>query len=372
MSSRDPDANLRSISEVVTGRTGSFLEEDIRSLDRDLRERITNSHVCITGGGGFIARQLLFRLFEYLPARISLLDVSENSLAATMRDVSSSHSRNLGTQVDAVLLDLTSLVGVRALNRLEDVDIVFHLAAVKHVRSELDEASVSRMFSVNVGTAFVLQKFAASTGASLVAVSTDKAAQSQTLMGASKALMESVLLAGPDATVARFPNVAFSSGSLLDSWRRRVDLAEPVPVPRDTRRFLINPREAADMCLAAFAANKGTIVVPREDSLPNLELITVARAFLDHLDRSEHPIELTDRVVASEKSDECFVSPTEQLTPWLTHLAVIQSSRKIDGTAEFWTWMLERFDNANAELLGPELHRRLTSAIPHYRAPVLS
>ena len=365
----DPDIPLRQRAEAVTGRRGSFLTQDVQSLEDRLRGKLEDSHVCITGGGGFIARQLLFRLFDYRPARVMLLDVSENSLASTMRDVEAHSGGSTLVHVEPLLVDLASPGGTRALTRLENVDTVFHLAAVKHVRSEMDELSLSRMFEVNVGTALTVGTYAASTSATVVAVSTDKAAQPQTLMGASKAMMESVLLAGSNTTAARFPNVAFSTGSLLDSWRRRIELGEAIPVPRDTRRFLINPSEAADMCVAALAAHQGSIVIPRTGVLPNLELESVARSFLDHVELPEHPVGLTGRIVASEKADECFVSVTEVEQPWLNQLSVIRNSHDSDAIMGFWEWWLDRSDGE--VVLCPELISRVAAAIPEYRAPVL-
>ena len=72
------------------------------------------------------------------------------------------------------------------------------------------------------------------------AVSTDKAANPVNLMGASKRALEHIIFDetfGPEVSSARFANVAFSNGSLLDGWLRRLAKGQPWAVPQDARRF---------------------------------------------------------------------------------------------------------------------------------------
>lgn len=373
MTTRDPDQLLRALASAVTGRDQSFLQDDMADLRPALQELLGGSHVCITGGGGFIARQVLFRLFDYRPARVTLIDVSENSLAATMRDVHTGACDPDDVKVEAVLADLTSPIGRHALTRLGRVNVIVHLAAVKHVRSERDEISVARMFAVNVGTAVAVTETLAdrSPEVRIMAVSTDKAAQPQTLMGASKRLMEILLLQGHDVSVARFPNVAFSTGSLLDSWRRRLVLGEPLPVPRDTRRFLVTPVEAADMCLAGMVAGSGRIVIPRRGALRSEELIDVLHAYLRFERRSGHSVEITDREFASEKADELFSSHDERASPWLRNLAVVESTKDAARAQVFWSELRDRLSDPRPPLLGPDFHQRLGAALPEYTAPLI-
>lgn len=365
---QDPDEALHAAARAVTGRAASFLGEDIAELDADLCGILEGATIAITGGGGFIARQVLFRLLDYRPARIILIDVSENSLASTMRDVHLAQAERSSTRVDSVLADLTSPYGPMAIARLEELEVLVHLAAVKHVRSGEDELSVARMFAVNVGSAIASAQIVSERfpEARIMAVSTDKAAQPRTLMGASKRLMEVLLLASERASVARFPNVAFSTGSLLDSWRRRIALNQPLPVPGDTRRFFVTPAEAADMCMAALAAESGRIVTPREGSLRSEELADVASAFLKWAERPGYPVTITAREFASEKPDECFVAEGEMAEPWLHHLATVRTHSDSAEAHAFWDWMSERLADPRPHLLGPEFHRLLAAAVPEY------
>jgi FlaA1/EpsC-like NDP-sugar epimerase len=123
-------------------------------------------------------------------------------------------------------------------------------------------------------------------------VSTDKAANPVNLMGASKRLMEHVTFShSSDAsgalrvTSARFANVAFSDGSLLDGWLRRLEKHQPLAVPRDTRRYFLSQREAGQLCLLAAAlAPARHIIIPRLDPETHLkDLESIARRLLETL-----------------------------------------------------------------------------------------
>lgn len=300
---------------------------------------------------------------------MTLLDVSENGLAAALRDVRSNPDRVSGIDVQVVLSDLTSVLGAKSLAMLQAPDVIFHLAAVKHVRSETNEASLARMLAVNVGSALAVQDATNRVfpEARVIAVSTDKAAQPRTLMGASKRLMEIALLNGQGANVARFPNVAFSPGSLLESWQRRISLDEPLPVPRDTRRFLINPVEAADMCLAALGAEPNRLVIPREGCLTSVELLATAHRYLECIGRPEYPVVLTEREVETEKADECFVSEDESATAWLAHLATISQVPDDAAMRELWAWISGCLNDPSASIIDSRFSERLASVIPQFR-----
>jgi FlaA1/EpsC-like NDP-sugar epimerase len=185
-------------------------------------------------------------------------------------------------------------------------------------------------------------------------VSTDKAANPVNLMGASKRLMEHLIFSGAvapglraEVSSARFANVAFSDGSLLDGFLKRLQKRQPLAVPRDTRRYFVSLREAGQICLlAAVVAPAGHILVPRLDAEKNLrDLEVVAAALLrqmglrariydeeqaakDSLERdlSEgfYPLLLTALDTSGEKPFEEFVGQGERLVDiGLAHLAAV-------------------------------------------------
>ena len=91
-------------------------------------------------------------------------------------------------------------------------------------------------------------------------VSTDKAANPVNLMGASKRIMEDLVMAYNGkfkVTTARFANVAFSNGSLPDGWLHRLQKKQPLAAPRDVLRYFVSPEESGQICMLACILGKG-------------------------------------------------------------------------------------------------------------------
>ena len=100
-------------------------------------------------------------------------------------------------------------------------------------------------------------------------VSTDKAANPVNVMGASKSLMEKLILSKKDkfrVSTARFANVAFSNGSLLDGFIYRLHKKQPLSCPSDIKRFFVSPEQSGQICLlATFLGDSGNIFFPKLD-----------------------------------------------------------------------------------------------------------
>ena len=98
-------------------------------------------------------------------------------------------------------------------------------------------------------------------------VSTDKAANPVNIMGASKRIMEDLVMAYNDkfkVTTARFANVAFSNGSLPDGWLHRLQKKQPLAAPNDVKRYFVSPEESGQICmLACILGNGGEVFFPK-------------------------------------------------------------------------------------------------------------
>ena len=91
-------------------------------------------------------------------------------------------------------------------------------------------------------------------------VSTDKAANPVNIMGASKRIMEDLVMAYNKyfkVTTARFANVAFSNGSLPDGWLHRIQKQQPLAAPSDVKRYFVSPEESGQICMLACILGKG-------------------------------------------------------------------------------------------------------------------
>ncbi len=118
-------------------------------------------------------------------------------------------------------------------------------------------------------------------------VSTDKAANPVNMMGASKRIMEMYLmrrsLEVPIST-ARFANVAFSDGSLLYGFNRRIEKEQPLSAPNDVRRYFVTPQESGELCLmSCLLGENRDIFFPKLDQ--NLNLITFSDIAILYLER---------------------------------------------------------------------------------------
>jgi FlaA1/EpsC-like NDP-sugar epimerase len=339
--SPDPRAGIvpvaaSSLEATVLGRSMSFLAGDYLRCRSEIEVAVSDRRVLVVGGAGSIGAMVTELLCEFRPVALHILDINENGLAELVRDL---RSRGLASpDFRALPLDFGSPVVERLLRDSKPYDLVMNLAAVKHVRSEKDVYSVLKMLDTNVVKHVEFMGWLGRYGHAgrYFAVSTDKAANPISLMGASKRLMEDLVFAGPAAvaTSARFANVAFSNGSLLQSFLFRLAKRQPLAVPRDTRRYFLSAREAAQICLLAATATPGRhVVVPRfqpENDLRPLELIAVQtlqyfgfeplyqddvglafQSVGEAMARGQYPLVLTTLDTSGEKSYEEFLGEGE-------------------------------------------------------------
>ncbi len=279
------------LTAIVTGRTASLFAGDLAASRDAITAKIHGRRILVIGGAGSIGAATVELLLDDPPAALHVADHNENSLAELVRTLRGRPTGIPDIDFRALPLDYGGPVMARLLRDVPPYDVVLNFAALKHVRSEKDIYSVLQMFDTNVVRHIRFKRWLADRrhGATYFAVSTDKAANPVSLMGANKRLMEDLVFdaaaAGYQAsTSARFANVAFSNGSLLQGFGYRLAKQQPLAVPRDTRRYFISHGEAAELCLIAACRIPGThIAVPRTDTKFQLQLLEdVACACLDY------------------------------------------------------------------------------------------
>lgn len=288
---------IERIAQAVTGRPVSLFSADIAARRDALRSQITDRRVLVVGGAGSIGSATLLELLQLNPATVAVLDTSENNLAELIRTIRSQQSPYRGTLIIEPL-DYGSPLTARWLEAQAPFDVVLSFAALKHVRSERDEWSLVRMLEVNLVKAdrflAALRRYGHGSHG-VFFVSTDKAADPVSLMGASKRAMELLLWAHAQAgaptsletgtgqsapvsriTTARFANVAFSDGSLPWGFLQRIEKRQALACPGDIRRYLVSPVEAGHICLlAALICPHQHVLVPRLD--PVRDVVTFTR-----------------------------------------------------------------------------------------------
>lgn len=345
------------LERAVTGRTESLFAEDMAVAADKIRAGFEGASVLIVGAAGSIGRQIISQDLNQRPAKTVLLDINENGMAEVMRSVRNVFRADELNQVTSAVFDFGAPCLGDFIVEHGPFDLVLDLAAVKHVRAERDRHSMLHMLQTNVSKQMHLFSTLRDVGFTgrLFAVSTDKAADPVSAMGASKRLMEAALFVVADGhftgTSTRFANVAFSDGSLLQSFVNRLSARHPIAVPADTTRFFYSHKEAAEVCLlATIMADPGHVLVPKAElAFTETVLADAAVAFLDlhgyqpeytdnevsarELARSaakggRYPVLLTQRNTAGEKECEIFVGHSEHEKPvGLPHFDQIRQTR---------------------------------------------
>ena len=242
--------------------------DDINHHSQQLRAEIFGKKVLVIGGAGSIGSSYIKALLPFEPAQLVVVDLNENGLAELTRDLRSTDGLYIPKDYRTYTLDFASPIFERIFRENQGFDIVANFSAHKHVRSEKDRYSVQALIENNVIKAKrLLDLLVEIPPRHFFCVSTDKAANPVNIMGASKRMMEDLIMAYSDrfsVTTARFANVAFSNGSLPASWLDRVMKKQPLVAPTDVKRYFVSPQESGQICmLACMLGNSGEIFFPK-------------------------------------------------------------------------------------------------------------
>ena len=251
---------------VETHVISSIFNEDYEVNYREISKKVNKSSILVVGGGGSIGRAVTRELYRLKPAKLHVIDLSENNLVELVRSIRSS----IGYGVDdfkTVPIDVGSQEFNAFIASEKPYDYIINLSALKHVRSEKDQFSLMRLTRVNIFNSLILLQIAeAQRATKFFSVSTDKAANPVNFMGASKLIMEKFLLEKRSVcpvSMARFANVSFSDGSLLDGFRYRIANRDPISAPKDISRYFISDADAAQLCiLSTFLGEDSDIFFP--------------------------------------------------------------------------------------------------------------
>jgi O-antigen biosynthesis protein WbqV len=244
------------------------------TLDREGMARlIQGRRVIVTGAGGTIGAELARQVAGFAPELLVLLDNGEYALWQIDLELAETHPQ---VARRAVIADIRDEARLRPLFETLHPALVFHAAALKHV--PIVEANPLEGLLTNaVGTRIVADAARAAGAAAMVLVSTDKAVNPSSVMGASKRLAE-MYCQGLDIAAAqsagslrcitvRFGNVLGSTGSVVPLFQRQLERGGPLTVTHpDMQRYFMTVREAVGLVLQASvvgtaAARQGGIFV---------------------------------------------------------------------------------------------------------------
>ena len=271
----------------LIGREDPLFLNDINNFGDKIDSIVIRSKFLVIGAAGSIGQAVTKEIFNREPQLLHAVDINENNLVELVRDLRSAKGYINGEfktyAIDCGSKEFEVLMGSNS------YDYVLNLSALKHVRSEKDPLTLMRMIEVNILNTIKTIKLSEENGVKkYFCVSSDKAANPANMMGASKRIMElflSVQNLSLDISTARFANVAFSDGSLLHGFAKRIEKRQPISAPNDVRRYFITPKESGELCLMSCLLGKDhDIFFPKLSEQLNLTKFSdIANKYLEYL-----------------------------------------------------------------------------------------
>ena len=372
------------ISKYITGRSESMFAADIQRNYDKLTSCISGKKVLVIGGAGTIGSSFIRAVLPFKPSQLVVVDISENGLTELTRDLRSTYGMYVPEDYRTYPLNFSDPVFEKIFRRNNGFDIVANFSAHKHVRSEKDRWSVQVLLENNVLKARkLLDLLVEFPPQHFFCVSTDKAANPVNIMGASKRVMEDMIMAYSDKfkiTTARFANVAFSNGSLLAGFIERMMKRQPLSSPSDVKRYFVSPDESGQICMLACMLGKNReIFFPKLGEEQMMTFSSIADKFLAELgykveyckseeearkmaaelpeNSDKYPVYYFKSDTTGEKSFEEFYVPGEHLDmERFNSLGVIDSVQprpldELNGFLAELTDILTDKDTAKAEIV---------------------
>ena len=242
--------DLRDINLTdVLGR--NQLDTDIESI----AEFLTGRRVLVTGAGGSIGSELCRQIHRFEPGELMMLDRDESALHAVQLSI---YGRALLDSDDVILCDIRDATAVNAVFLQRRPDVVFHAAALKHLPM-LEQYPAEAVKTNVLGTRTVLDAADLVGVERFVNISTDKAANPESVLGFSKRIAEQITAARADEATGtylsvRFGNVLGSRGSVLASFAKQIASGGPLTVTHpDVTRYFMTIEEACQLVIQAAA-----------------------------------------------------------------------------------------------------------------------
>jgi len=266
-----PYLTLPKVQEILDGAARSrdlrpvalddLLGRNPISLDIDLiSSSLRNKNVLITGAGGSIGSELCRQVVQLGPASLILLEQNEFNLYTIAQEI---ESMQCDIPLHARLGDVCDEPGIRLVFAQYEPDIVFHAAAYKHVPSL--QGQVREAVRNNLVGTEVMARISCESGCKqFVLISTDKAVNPTSIMGATKRMAEILVQAlNVDSEVAfitvRFGNVLGSAGSVVPLFKKQIEAGGPVTVTHpDVTRYFMTIAEACQLIMQASAIGQGS------------------------------------------------------------------------------------------------------------------
>jgi FlaA1/EpsC-like NDP-sugar epimerase len=301
----------------------AFDEDEIRSL-------VEGKRALVTGAGGSIGGEICRQLAHYGVQEIVLVDMNENELYLRARRLK---EESPGMAIRAEVADIRELERLRRLGRRYRPQFVFHAAAHKHV--PLMEDAPEEAIKNNVFGTLNVARMADECGAShLVLISTDKAVNPTSVMGASKRLAEYVVRdlarnSRTRMTAVRFGNVLGSAGSVVPLFKQQIERGGPVTVthPDCTRYFMTIPEAVGLVLLAGLGGYGELCILDMGEPIRIAELARNLITMAGYIPEMEIPIVYTGLRPGEKMFEELLTEDEEQTHSVRNRIKVARSPK---------------------------------------------
>jgi FlaA1/EpsC-like NDP-sugar epimerase/lipopolysaccharide/colanic/teichoic acid biosynthesis glycosyltransferase len=233
--------------------------EAIKTNIASVRELVKGKTVMITGAGGSIGSELCRQIFKYEPAHLVLFDRYENGIYEIDLEL---RAEGTGLQISTIIGDVQDRGDLDNTFSRYNPQIVFHAAAYKHVPL-MEHNPIMAVKNNILGTKKLLDAAVKYSAERFVMISTDKAVNPSSIMGATKRIAEFLAMNMNDTsstkfTTVRFGNVLGTNGSVVPVFSEQLKKGGPLTVTHpDIKRFFMLIPEAVQLVLIASAAGHG-------------------------------------------------------------------------------------------------------------------
>jgi len=316
---------LPSLTELIAG---DVLLHQLREVNLDdllgrdpidltldvLDEKIAGQSVMVTGAAGSIGSELCRQILSCSPSKLVCVDLNENGIFHLQMELA-----RLAKQTELVLCvgDVRDRERLSRISRANKVKVIFHAAAHKHV--PVMEANVEEAVRNNVFALLTLLDVAEEVGTrDLVLISSDKAVNPTSIMGATKRICELIVASRPPNGIrcasVRFGNVLGSSGSVVPIFQEQLRQNLPLTITHpEIKRFFMTSKEAVSLVLRAFAVGSHGDVLVLDMGAP-IKVVDLARSLARLAGKSENEVEIQyTGLRAGEKLTEELFYTTEQI-----------------------------------------------------------
>ncbi len=355
------------VSQVRHVELDDLLGRDPVKLDAaGLRGWLAGRVVLVTGAGGSIGAELARQVARFGPKQLVLFELNEFALYTIEQEFAASHPR---LPVVSAIGDVKDAARVEDVIRIHRPSVIFHAAAYKHVPL-MESENAWQAVQNNVAGTHVIGRAAAAAGVEkFVFVSTDKAVNPTSVMGASKRLAEMVCQAlqradGTRFVMVRFGNVLGSTGSVIPKFREQIAKGGPVTVthPQVTRYFMSIPEAVQLVMQAGLMGNGGEIFVL--DMGEPVRIVDLARDLIRLSGFSEEEIHITyTGLRPGEKLYEEPLAGDENLLP--TPHSKLKVARAHQENSD-WLQRLESWLLSGSQIDDARVRADLAKWVPDY------